>query len=62
MNEQEPGLCYIDPTPAFPELIVAQAREVNGGAAISVVIVTCGVELGVDAIVDIGVAIIVISC
>jgi hypothetical protein len=56
-------LCYIDPVPASPELLTTETTGlVHGGNAIAVVIVTCGAELGVDAVVDVGVAIVVIAC
>jgi hypothetical protein len=62
MNELDVGgCCYIDPAPASPEIIVSEVQQMNGGAAISVIIVTCSAELGVDAVIDIGVAIIVIA-
>jgi hypothetical protein len=55
--------CYIDPSPASPELLTTETTGlVQGGNAIAVVIITCGSDLGVATVVVVGEAIVTVAC
>jgi hypothetical protein len=64
MTERESvELCYIDPVPASPELLTPETTGlVQGGNAIGILIVTCGSDLGVEAVVVAGEAIVTVAC